>query len=261
MGFLIAGIFYVLGIVVAVISSVVTYLAATIGFMFGTIVHIVSAVAMGIGRAVAVPLNELKGIVIRTAETVKDMTASLIEGFADTVGDITKPVLEPIRDSLVAVKNYTEGIRDWIKTTLQPLEQVIGTVEEITGYFMIYKTLANIRSISDGLDVVAQKVGLETAAKIAELTRMIVDIGTSTVNYVQDTFTAFDRKVVHADDRIKEANEIALAELRAQVDQKFIKIRADLDFNVTRFDRDLVRIERRIEDLPHFMGMMIRALR
>ena len=261
MGFLIGIILGVLSYVASVVFSVVVSLTTAVGSLIGAIGGIVGMVAKTIGQAVAPPINALSGLAARTAATVKTMTRNLITGFADTVGNVTKPVLEPIRDALVGVRNATQGIETWIKTTLRPLEQVIGAVEEISGYFMIYKTLANIRNISDGLDVVAKRVGLETAAKIAELTRQIVDIGTSVVDYVQDTFTAFDRKVVHADERIREANRIGLAELRAAVDEKFIKIRADLDLNVRRFDRDLVRIERRVEDLPHFMGMMIRALR
>ena len=261
MGFLWGLLFGALGFVAATIWSVVTFLAGVIASAVGTITYVVSAVAMGIGQAIAVPLEELRYIVMRTAETVREMTANLIEGFADTVGDVTKPVLEPIRDALAGVKNYVEGIETWIKTTLKPLEEVIGTVEEISGYFMVYKTLAGIRNVSDGLDVIADKVGLETAAKIAELMRMIVDIGTSTVDYVQDVVTAFDQKVLHADERIREANEAGLNELRLQLDEAVLGIRANLSFQETRFDRQVRAIERRLVDLPWFSKMLVRTLR
>lgn len=261
MAFLLAFFVSAIAAAASVIWGVVSVLGGAIGGAIGAIGGIVGAVSKTIGQAIAPPVHQLSLMVQTTAKSVRTLTRNLAEGFAQTVGNVTKPILEPIRDSLAGIKNYIGSIETWVKTTLAPLEGLIGTVEEISGYFMIYKTLAGIRSVSDGLDVVAEKAGVETAAKIAELMRAIVDIGTSTVDYVQDLFTAFDKKVVHADDRIKEANELGLRELEALVQQRVTGIQADLDIETRRLDRDLVRIERRIEDLPHFTGMLIRALR
>jgi len=261
MAWLAAAILGALAYVAAAVWSVAVFLTMTLSSLIGSVGGIVGMIAKGIGQAVAPAVDGLSTLVVRTSMTVRELVRNLAVKFADTVGNVTKPILEPIRDALVGVNSAVGNVQTWVKTTLAPLEGVIDTVEELSGYFMIYKTLANIHNISDGLDVIAEKVGLETAAKIAELGRQIVDIGLSTVDYVQNMATAFDQKVVHADERIKEANRAGINELRLLLDEKVLGIKANLSLKETKFDRIVRRIERRQVDLPQFMGMMIRALR
>ena len=254
--------------VAAVTAAVASIAWAAAGTVIGAIAPVVDAVAVVIQRVVTAvgdvivgSLKTVSAAIGRVAGALGNTLDAIIRALSEAVGTVAEPILAPIQETLIIIDNYLAVVEVWLKTTFAPLIEFIDTVDKISGYFMVYKLLTAEGDIMSKLEMVARKAGIQTAEAIAMLMRSIADTATGIMEWTVDLFDAFDRKVVHADDRIKEANRIALAELRAAVDEKLGGIKANLDLETRRFDRDIVRIERRVEDLPHFTGMLIRALK
>jgi len=253
-GGLIGGAVGFIGGLAGAIGGAVLSAVAVVGSVIGSVVASVGSVITGALKAVSSTLGSV-------VTGIQKAVSSGITVISKVIGSVTKPILTPIKDGLKAIDKYLTGVEKWFKATFAPVVETIELANKISGYFVLARLLGDYKNFVKNIDKIAEEVGLETIAEIARLYRSITESVTSVMEWTQDLFTAFDEKVIHADERIKEANELALAEYRAVVDEKLMVIRADLDVDVTRFDRGLVRIERRVEDLPHFMGMMIRALR
>lgn len=262
----------VVSAIVATISGVVTTVVATVG-------SVIAGITSAIGGIVAPLINTVggivKGISLTIGEALKPIAASVKTAVSHVATDLelsiikikgainatVAPVLNPIKDTLAALHSYIVNTHGWVFEILEPVRTAIEIANTASSLMMIKTLLSDYEGITVLINEAAERNDLGAAQAIAELYRSIVHASTGLMEMVNEHMIAFDDKVIHAEERIKEANRLAIEELNGKIQEKFIRFEQSMKYENYVLERRVERVSRRTEDLPYFSGMLIKALR
>jgi len=278
LAFIAAAVFAVVTAVVVVTVAVVATVAAVIAPIIGGIVSIVGGIVSTVGTVLGTIVNTVGGIVevisagvqgavtaIKT--TIVEPLGNIITGLKTAVGNIVKviteplaPILNPIKDSLVAIKDLAVEMDVWIKAELAPVAELIAVVNTVSAVMIVKQLIEGTGEITEIIGDVEGESGAATAQAIVMLYQDIVETTVATTTMMHDQGLALANSIDNYDEKLREDNRIALAMLTDAVDDQVTQVADSLAGRITPIESNVTMIARRTEDLPYFQQMLIEAL-
>ncbi len=238
---------------VAVASTIIAAVSAIASAMAG----VISGIAATVGQAVAA----VQGVVTAAVDVTVKAIGNTIIAIGKVVTNVSAPILNPIKDALTVINNMMVGVQTYVKTVLAPVQGIIDVATTVSELLMIANLIKNLNNLNDLMSLLARQGFITTAAAIAQLYLSIVTTAQDTVNLIHETRKAFDDKVVHIDERIRNANRETLEQIDGIIHESVIRYTAALEGRTSFTERRIEEVRMRTEDLPFFAGMMIRVLK
>jgi len=260
MGFIFAAVSWAVAAAVTTVAAVAVTVASIIASVVAAVTATIGPIISGIGQVVGNAVAVVTENVLAATEAISTAIQSAIEVVMNGISNLTQPILEPIKDTLVVLDKMTASINTYVTTTLEPVMALIETAEKVSGLFMVVNLLKGAESVTDVMRIVAYQNGVQTARAIAILYNQIVRTAYDTMQLIQDTAATFNSRVIHAEERIRESNEQALEELRGRIKEQQIRMEGALLGRTHFFERRVDAVAKKTEDLAWFGDMMVKVL-
>lgn len=237
---------------IAIASTIIAAVSAIAAAMSS----VISGIAATVGQAVAAVQSTVTAAVDITVKAI----GNTIIAIGKVINTVAAPILNPIKDALTIINNMMLGIKTYVTTVLAPVQGIIDIVSTVSELLMLVNLIKSLQNMNDLMALLAKQGFITTAQAIAQLYLSIVTTARDTMNIIHETQTAFNDKVLHAEERIRESNRLAIQELRGIVQESEIRLWGEMQGKTTIFERRIEAVQRRTEDLPFFAGMLIRTL-
>lgn len=246
----------VVGTIATVVGSVTSLLGAALGGAIETVGGIIEVISSGVQGAVGAIKSSI-------AEPIGNIISGLKTAVLDVGAAITEPlmpILNPIKDSLVSMKDFMVEVKTWLELELAPVSELIEVVNTLSAIQFVKQLIEGTGDITSVLGDVEKESGLATVQAIATLFKGINDIGIATMKYTRDQTIAVAKSIDDFDERIREDNKTAYALLTGAVDEQITQVTNAMSLRFNPIESDVIMITRRTEDIPYFQDMLIKAL-
>lgn len=250
----------VIGPVLAAVGSVVTGIVTTIGAVLAPIINTVGGIVEGISGVIKGGVEFVRTAIAEPLGNIVQSIKAGIGKIAEVVTAPLKPILEPIAETLGTVKDFVAGTQTWINTQLAPVAELVELVNTISAVAFVKQILDGTTSITKIIGDVADDSGVKTAQAIAVLWRETAKMGADIVENVRDHYTILRDTIDDTDERLRKDMDLAIKYVRETIQGEIDSVTDVLSDRISLTDLELARIQRRIEDLPFFQEMLIKAI-
>jgi len=282
MGFVAAAIVGVFSVAASAVAGVVAGILAPLGAILHTVVSAVGAmvgsIASTIGSILAPVINTVGGItegissvikgaveVLRTkvAEPLANIVKYIKAGITKVANAITapfKPILDPIKETLIVIHKFVADTSLWVETQLKPVADLINIVNSISSVVVVKRLLDGTMDVSKIIGELAAQNELKTAKAIATLWRETVQMGRGIMESARETYTVLANTIDSMDERLHKDIELSIAYAKETIQGEIDKVRNPLSERITAVELAVAGAERRTMDLPVFQQMLIKAI-
>lgn len=250
----------VLAPAIAAISSVVGGIVSAVGSVLGGIVNVIGGIVEVMSAGLQAAVTAVKTTIV---EPIGNIITGLKTAIGEVIGAITEPlapILNPIKDSLIVIKDFVVDTQTWITGELAPVGELIEVINTVSAIMFVKQLIDGTLGVTEIIGEVADGNALATAQAIVELSQNIVDTSIGTLSYVHESNIALANAIDNYDEKIREDNQIALAMVEDALTEQVTQVADSLSGRLTPMESNVTMIARRTEDLPYFQEMLIKAL-
>lgn len=248
------------GSIVTTVGGIVSSITTTLGTTLGSVIEGVGGIAEGVSGTIEAALETIRtGIAEPFGEVVQSLKAGIGE-IAKAITEPVKPILDPIRETLVDLHGFMADTQAWIQTELKPVADLVDFVNDISAILVVKRLLEGTTDIAEIIGDVEGESGAATAQAIAVLYRDMAAITTDTLDTLRGHYTRLNETIEGIGDRIRQENKVALAYVEETLKGELRELTDPLYERVGPLERELAYIERRTMDLPFFQEMLIRSI-
>jgi len=227
----------------------------------GPVIEAVGGVLEGISAGLQAGLDVVKAEIAKYTAYIKNTLHGTLGRWMRVIGETCKPIIVPIKDSLVAIRDFVVDTRTWIVTELKPVVDLVQFINDISALAVVTDLLAGTTIIADILGRAGDNADAATLEGITVLYREIVQSTTGTLEIVRNHYTRLSDTIDDTDERLRADMQLAIEYTKGTIQGEIDKVRDALSERLTPMELQIAGIERRMEDLPFFQEMLIRALR
>lgn len=242
------------------ITSIVGGIVSAVGAVLGTVVTTIGSIVEVISSGVQAALSGIKEVLI---EPLGNVITGLKTAIGDIINVITtplKPILNPIKDSLIAIKDLVVEIDVWAKAELAPVAELIEVVNTVSAVMIVKQLIEGTADITQVLGDVEGETGVATVQAITMLYQDIVDTTIGTTTMIHDQGVALANSIDNYDEKLREDNVIALAMLSDSIDEQVTQVADSLAGRITPIEGDVTMLAFKMQDVPRFQKLLIKAL-
>lgn len=251
----------------AVIAPIIAGIASVVGGIVSAVGTVLGAVIQTVGGIVEAISAGVQGAVAGIKTAIVEPLGNVIAGLKTAVGNIIKviteplaPILNPIKDSLIAIKDLALEIDVWVKAELAPVAELIEVVNTVSAIMVVKQLIEGTGDITQIIGDVEGETGAATAQAIVMLYKDIVNTTVATTTMIHDQGLALATSIDNYDEHLREDNQIALAMLSDSLDEQVTQVANSLTGRITPIESDVTLLAFKMQDVPRFQDMLIKAL-
>lgn len=242
--------------ITAVVGGITGVLGPIVGKLLGPLNSVVDALMGPLAGKISIMGKQILGPVIA-------MQAAISTGILEIEGAITKkivPVLEPVADTLRTVREFVGGVKTIIVDDLEPITEIADIIRSISTVKLSNILLAGTGDVVAAISPMIGRHNRTVLGGITTVWRETTEAITGLATITDDYYKLLKGEIDSVGDRLTAERETALAALEGQIDTTIVSLQEGFTLRLDPVKTQIATVTTKLEDLPRFQRMMIRAL-
>lgn len=246
--------------VVNVVAPIVETITKTIKLVSGLITDPVARIANVLTGGLTDAVAELNEKIIIPVIQMRKALEDGIKGIVVSAAGPFAAVISPLKESLITINGFVKGVETQVTTDLEPIKDVVRFVRTLSSTKIATVLVGETQVMADTISWVTGKEGAAVGYGISQLWNSTVDsiVGISTA--LDDNVKFLNDEIRDAEIRMREDQAAALANIERQTKESVSEVYLQVQAQTDETNRRTAMAMRRIEDVPFFREMLVKAL-